>query len=291
MGTIVVTGSTGGIGTALRRTLDDAGHDVVDRRDAEVVTDLSTEAGRVQMVAEALDTSGGVVDGVVAAAGVLQGEGATVVAVNRRARLARGAAPASCPTRWRRRRARLELRTCQKAVDVELVETCLAGDELRARQLASDDQDGLATYPASKLALARWVRRRAVAPDWAGAGVRLNAVAPGLVDTPMTEELIDVFLGLGTGFRSPWGAPRSQQRSRGWWPTSWALMPASSAGRWSAWTVEPRRPCVGRSGRPCEAVATAGGSEVVRRVYSDAHVMECSPRVRAGAPSGGSATR
>jgi len=40
----------------------------------------------------------------------------------------------------------------------------------------------------AKRALALWVRRHAVTPDWVGAGVRLNAVAPGLVLTPMTSE-------------------------------------------------------------------------------------------------------
>ncbi|OJZ69152.1 NAD-dependent epimerase, partial [Mycobacterium paraffinicum] len=43
-------------------------------------------------------------------------------------------------------------------------------------------------YAASKIALSRWVRRHAVAPEWAGAGVRLNALAPGAVMTPLLQE-------------------------------------------------------------------------------------------------------
>jgi NAD(P)-dependent dehydrogenase (short-subunit alcohol dehydrogenase family) len=46
---------------------------------------------------------------------------------------------------------------------------------------------GLGTYPASKLALARWVRRQAPTEAWAGAGITLNAVAPGAVETPMLD--------------------------------------------------------------------------------------------------------
>jgi NAD(P)-dependent dehydrogenase (short-subunit alcohol dehydrogenase family) len=36
--------------------------------------------------------------------------------------------------------------------------------------------------------VARWVRRHAVTDRWAGAGIRLNAVAPGLTDTAMVAE-------------------------------------------------------------------------------------------------------
>jgi NAD(P)-dependent dehydrogenase (short-subunit alcohol dehydrogenase family) len=44
-------------------------------------------------------------------------------------------------------------------------------------------------YPATKAALAYWARREGIKPEWAGAGVRVNAVAPGLIATPMTEQL------------------------------------------------------------------------------------------------------
>ncbi|OLT23122.1 hypothetical protein BJF78_07020 [Pseudonocardia sp. CNS-139] len=34
----------------------------------------------------------------------------------------------------------------------------------------------------------RWVRSRAVEPDWIGAGIRLNGLAPGNTDTAMLAE-------------------------------------------------------------------------------------------------------
>ncbi len=43
-------------------------------------------------------------------------------------------------------------------------------------------------YAASKIAVSRWVRRTAVTPEWAGAGIRLNAIAPGAVLTPLLEQ-------------------------------------------------------------------------------------------------------
>jgi hypothetical protein len=43
-------------------------------------------------------------------------------------------------------------------------------------------------YAASKIAVSRWVRRHAVLPEWAGSGVRLNALAPGAVMTPLLQE-------------------------------------------------------------------------------------------------------
>jgi NAD(P)-dependent dehydrogenase (short-subunit alcohol dehydrogenase family) len=39
-----------------------------------------------------------------------------------------------------------------------------------------------------KVAVSRWVRREAVRPEWAGAGIRLNALAPGAIMTPLLEE-------------------------------------------------------------------------------------------------------
>jgi NAD(P)-dependent dehydrogenase (short-subunit alcohol dehydrogenase family) len=70
--------------------------------------------------------------------------------------------------------------------DGELVAACLAGDEARALALAPT-LDGQRCYAGSKLALARWVRRSAPGAAWAGAGIRLNAVAPGAVRTPLLE--------------------------------------------------------------------------------------------------------
>lgn len=77
----------------------------------------------------------------------------------------------------------------------EMVQAALGGDEARALQIAEQfvaqgPQAGYVVYPSSKRALSRWVRRASISQDWAGAGIPLNAVAPGTVLTPMTEQLL-----------------------------------------------------------------------------------------------------
>ncbi|MEK6311052.1 MAG: SDR family oxidoreductase, partial [Curtobacterium sp.] len=77
----------------------------------------------------------------------------------------------------------------------EVVEAALRGDEATALSLATELEQqgpevGYLIYPTSKRALSRWVRRESVTESFAGAGIPLNAVAPGTVVTPMTKDLL-----------------------------------------------------------------------------------------------------
>ena len=80
--------------------------------------------------------------------------------------------------------------TCQPGIPMDLVEACLGGDEDAARA-AADEAGSLAVYPATKIAIARWVRRNAPTAAWAGAGITLNAVAPGAIETRMLQATRD----------------------------------------------------------------------------------------------------
>ena len=73
MATIAITGAAGGIGRATRARLEADGHRVigVDVRDAEVIADLSTSEGRAAMVEAVTNSCDGVLDGLVAGAGVM----------------------------------------------------------------------------------------------------------------------------------------------------------------------------------------------------------------------------
>jgi NAD(P)-dependent dehydrogenase (short-subunit alcohol dehydrogenase family) len=91
-------------------------------------------------------------------------------------------------------------------VSHEIVDACLASDEARACR-AADDAGSLATYPATKVAVARWVRRNAPAQAWIGSGITLNALAPGSTATAMTAAVAaDPLLGpLSAKFPKPIG--------------------------------------------------------------------------------------
>jgi NAD(P)-dependent dehydrogenase (short-subunit alcohol dehydrogenase family) len=45
-------------------------------------------------------------------------------------------------------------------------------------------------YGSTKRAISRWVRRESPKEHWAGAGIPLNAIGPGIVRTPMVAEMI-----------------------------------------------------------------------------------------------------
>ncbi|MBV8160308.1 MAG: SDR family oxidoreductase [Acidimicrobiia bacterium] len=198
MKTVVVTGSASGMGAATRKRLEGDGHTVigVDLNNAEVNVDLGTEHGRVHAVDAVMQLGDGAIDGVVTFAGLAgttSRPGSTVAAVNYFGTVAvlEGLRSALAAARGGEAAAvaiSSNSSTVQPGLPGTLVEACLAGDEDEARRLG-DELGAPVAYPSSKLAVARWVRRNAPQQPWAGAGITLNAVAPGYVETPMTAEI------------------------------------------------------------------------------------------------------
>lgn len=189
-----VTGSASGIGRAIREELTARGHRVlgVDRQDADVVADLGTAEGRSRAVAEITEWSGGQLHGLVPCAGIagLPGRpGSLLVSVNYfgTVEVVEGLRPVLAAASGAVVAISSNSTTCQPGFPLELVEACLAGDEAAAGALA-DGGESLVAYPATKTAIARWIRRNATKPEWIGEGIRLNALAPGLVETALAAE-------------------------------------------------------------------------------------------------------
>ncbi|WP_409055336.1 SDR family oxidoreductase [Streptomyces sp. SYP-A7185] len=203
MGNVVVTGSASGIGAASAERLRAAGNRVigVDVGSADVVADLGAPEGRQHAIRAVLDLCGGTLDGVAAVAGVGPDtrDPAAVASINYFGcvELLTGLHPA-----LRRSGAgRAVVISSNSAstvplIDGTLVELLLAGDEDGARKQAVAARNALpdralatspsvCAYATSKLALARWVRRTAVTPEWARRNILLNAIAPGAVLTPL----------------------------------------------------------------------------------------------------------
>ena len=69
--------------------------------------------------------------------------------------------------------------------DAEYIDALAAGDE-DAACARIDQLDGQTAYGGSKYAIGCWTRLHA--PAFAAEGVNLNAVAPGFITTPLTDE-------------------------------------------------------------------------------------------------------
>ena len=191
-----VTGSASGMGAATARKLRALGHTVVgvDIAGAELTADLSAAEGRRAAATGVLAACDGRLDGAVLAAGVgpTPGTERVITEVNYLGvvELLGAWRPALAATE----RAKVVVFSSNSATTVpavprRAVRALLAGDSdraLRAYRIFGRNAPAMA-YAASKIAVSRWVRREAVSPQWAGAGIRLNALAPGAIRTPMLE--------------------------------------------------------------------------------------------------------
>ncbi|MCX6430161.1 MAG: SDR family oxidoreductase [Actinobacteria bacterium] len=193
----VVTGAASGIGAATVALLKERGANVigVDIHNTDVNSDLSTPGGRQDAARKAIELCGGKIDGIVACAG-LATPIAKTVSVN-----FFGATEflnALLPTLSKSEAPRVSITSSMASLlpnSPALVDAMLANDEAGAIRIAQklvDEGDASASliYGSTKRALGRWIRRESIKPEWAGAGIPLNAVGPGIVETPMVADMI-----------------------------------------------------------------------------------------------------
>jgi len=195
--TMVVTGAASGIGKTTAELLRSRGDTVigVDLRDTDITVDLTTAEGRAELVDRVRELSGGRIDGVLAIAGLAAPIPATV-GVNFFGMVAtlEGLRPLLTGSDSPRAVGVASMASLQP-VDDELVAAMAAGDEAaalaRAEVLSGDVATGYLIYGSTKKAFAQWIRRQAATEEWAGAGIPLNAIAPGVIITPMTAPLLE----------------------------------------------------------------------------------------------------
>jgi len=252
----VVTGAASGIGKALTEQLRAEGNTVygVDLRDSDVTVDLTTSEGRLDLVEKVTELSGGTIDAVVAVAGLaapipatagVNYFGAIATLEGLRPLLAGSDAP---------RAAVVASLAALEPVDGPLLAALLANDEPKALELATaiadapTDTPSNAIYNSSKNAIALWVRHNAPTAEWAGAGIPLNAIAPGVIETPMIASILATEEGraaLAAGAPMPLNGPAA---------------PASAPAALLAWLTSAQNTHV-----TGQIVFVDGGAEVLRR--------------------------
>jgi NAD(P)-dependent dehydrogenase (short-subunit alcohol dehydrogenase family) len=190
MGIYAMTGGATGIGAAIRQRLQEEGNRVivVDIKDADIIADLSSREGRQAAVAAIRAEAADGLDGLVTCAGlganVPNHRVITQVNYFGTVELVEGLKDLVAA----RRGAIVVISSNSAPMNntPEFVELLLAGDEEKALSFCATIA-AQEVYSGTKQAVARWMRRQAA--DYAAAGVRINALAPGYTQTPMTEKV------------------------------------------------------------------------------------------------------
>ena len=196
---VIITGAGSGLGKALAKLLTSRGESVITvdwEGEVDVKADLSTESGRSQAIQESLTICASP-KGVVSNAGLspIHKDPIEILQVNwfGASEILNEFLP------------HLSNQRSSSAVAISSIGAAIGGDSALedylleydveaaceyVRELAkrSPLEAGIITYSTCKSAIARFVRLNA--KEWGHAGVRLNAIAPGRMETPMLEGLL-----------------------------------------------------------------------------------------------------
>ncbi len=187
MKTYAMTGGATGIGAAIKTSLREAGHSiiVVDIKDADIVADLSTHAGRDLAIKAVIEAAPEGLDGFISCAGLgshipdlslianvnYYGTIDLVKGLKDTLALKRGGV------------VMISSNSAPMPTNTGFVDALLSDDRPKQAQ-EMESMEGQTVYSATKQAVARWMRRNTA--EFAALGIRMNAVAPGYTETPMT---------------------------------------------------------------------------------------------------------
>jgi NAD(P)-dependent dehydrogenase (short-subunit alcohol dehydrogenase family) len=191
MGVYALTGGATGIGAAIKEQLRADGHQVivVDLKEGDVCADLSTLAGRQNAIdgIRALAADG--LDGLIPCAGLGPSVRplSLITRVNYFGAVAVVEGVLDLVVKRKGSIVMISSNSASMTGHDDYVDLLLADKESAAADLI-DGKDAHTAYAGSKHALSCWMRRNA--PDYARQGVRINAVAPGIIDTPLSSKVL-----------------------------------------------------------------------------------------------------
>ena len=198
MGVYAITGASSGIGAKAKELLEQEGHKVIniDLKDGDICVNLATQEGRTEAVDKLHELCPDGLDGMICNAGVSGACGnlSLIISLNYFGTVAvargvydllekkHGSCVVTASNTISQGAGRMDIADLLNNI----------GDEKRVLQLISSLDSanlsvGNSMYVSTKYALARWVRR--VSASWAANGVRINAIAPGNVNTAMTATM------------------------------------------------------------------------------------------------------
>ena len=198
MGVFAITGGSSGIGAKTVELLRERGHKVIniDLKDGDICVNLALNEGREKAIQKLHEMCPDGLDGMICNAGVSGACGnlSLIISLNYFGTVSlatgvydllkkkHGTCVVTASNTISQGAGRMDY--------VDLLNNI--GDEKRILSLikeldGSNLSVGNSIYVTTKYALARWVRR--TASSWAANGVRINAVAPGNVNTAMTATM------------------------------------------------------------------------------------------------------